>query len=239
MTTRALFREDAYLTTCSARVTAVHDGGFETDQTVFYPLGGGQAADTGTWRTADGQQGVIVDARKSKAEGATPDDVVHIAAAGSTLPAVGDVLTLDIDGPRRHRLMRMHTASHVLCAVVPHPVDGCSVTDTGARLDFVMTDPLDREHVQAGLEAIIAAGRSVSLRWISDDEMAAQPQLVRSMSVAPPMGFGRVRLVEIAQTDLQPCGGTHVANTAEIGRVRVAKIEKKSARTRRVVLEFA
>ena len=239
MSTHALFREDAYLTTCTARVIAVHDGGFETDQTVFYPLGGGQAADTGRWQGADGQGGVIVDARKSKAEGATPDDVVHIVAADAALPQVGDSVTLEIDWPRRHRLMRMHTASHVLCAVIPHAVDGCSVTDAGARLDFVMTEALDREAVQAGLNALIAAAQPVTLRWISDDEMAAQPQLVRSMSVAPPMGFGRVRLVNIADTDLQPCGGTHVANTAEIGAVRVAKIEKKSARTRRVVLEFA
>jgi misacylated tRNA(Ala) deacylase len=135
--------------------------------------------------------------------------------------------------------MRLHTATHLLCAVVREPVDGCSITADYARLDFAMTAPLEREAVQAGLERLIAADAAVSLEWISDQELAANPGLVKSMSVSPPLGTGSVRLVRIADIDLQPCGGTHVARTGEIGALRVAKIEKKSARTRRVVLEFA
>lgn len=239
MSTQALFRDDAYLQQCDARVTAVHDdGGIELDRTVFYPLGGGQAGDTGWLVRADGSRMRIVDARKSKAAGATPDDVVHVPESAGVLPEVGEAVNVQIEWERRYRLMRFHTASHALCAVVGRQVDGCSVGDASARLDFVMTEPLDRGLVQAGLDAIVAAAREVRLRWISDDEMRAQPQLVRSMSVQPPMGFGRVRLVEIEGIDLQPCGGTHVANTREIGTLRIARIEKKSARTRRVVLEF-
>ncbi len=239
MSTQALFREDAYLRTCQARVTAVHDGGIELDRTVFYPLGGGQAGDTGWITRADGTRLRIIDARKSKAEGATPDDVLHVCEPDAALPAVGEVVDAEIDWERRYRLMRFHTASHALCAVIPHQVDGCSVGDASARLDFVMTDTLDREAVQAGLDRIVAQALPVTLRWITDDEMRARPELVRSMSVQPPIGFGRVRLVDIEGTDLQPCGGTHVANTREIGAMRIAKIEKKSAKTRRVVIEFA
>ncbi len=239
MATLALFREDAYLRECDARVVAVHEAGIELDRTVFYPLGGGQAGDTGWLARADGSRVRIVDARKSKAPEATPDDVVHVPEAGAVSPAVGETVRAEIDWERRHRMMRFHTASHLLCAVVPHQVDGCAVTDASARLDFVMTDTLDRETVQAGLDALIARAAPVTLRWITDDEMRANPQLVRSMSVQPPVGFGRVRLVDIAGIDLQPCGGTHVANLAEIGALRIAKIEKKSAKTRRVTLEFA
>ncbi|GAB4474216.1 MAG: hypothetical protein OHK0044_18810 [Burkholderiaceae bacterium] len=144
-----------------------------------------------------------------------------------------------IDWARRYRHMRFHTATHLLCAVVRELVDGCSITADYARLDFAMTAPLDRQAVQAGLDALVAAGHPVGYEWITDAEMAANPQLVKSMSVSPPIGFGRVRLVRVADVDLQPCGGTHVKNTREIGNVRVAKVEKKSARTRRVVLELA
>ena len=145
----------------------------------------------------------------------------------------------EIDWERRLRHMRFHTATHLLCAVVRQLVDGCSITSDYARLDFAMTDLLDKGEVQAGLDRLIAAGHPVSCEWITDEQMLANPQLVKSMSVSPPIGFGRVRLLRVQDVDLQPCGGTHVSNTAEIGAVRVAKIEKKSARTRRVVLEFA
>ena len=144
-----------------------------------------------------------------------------------------------IDWDRRYRHMRFHTATHLLCAIVKQMVDGCSITNDYARLDFAMTDLLDKQHVQDELDALIATATPVGCEWISDDEMLANPQLVKSMSVSPPIGFGRVRLLRVHDIDLQPCGGTHVANTAEIGAVRVAKIEKKSAKTRRVVLEFA
>ena len=242
MTTQALFREDAYLRECDAVVTRIGEEGVEVDRTVFYPLGGGQAADTGFLTTADGIRLRVVDTRKVKREGATPDDALHVIDPGTDWRSQlvpGMPVWLQIDWERRYRHMRFHTATHLLCAVVKQMVDGCSITPDYARLDFAMTDLLDKQQVQEGLDALIATAAPVGCEWISDDEMRANPQLVKSMSVSPPIGFGRVRLMRVQDIDLQPCGGTHVANTVEIGAVRVAKIEKKSAKTRRVVLEFA
>jgi misacylated tRNA(Ala) deacylase len=238
--TRALFREDAYLRECRAVVTRVTDDGVELDQTVFYPLGGGQAGDRGFLQTDDGTRFEIVDARKAKREDATPDDTLHLPDPASDWKrlAPGTPVTATIDWQRRYRHMRFHTATHLLCAIVRQLVDGCSITADYARLDFAMTDLLDKSEVQAGLERLIAEAHPVSSEWITDEEMLANPQLVKSMSVSPPIGFGRVRLLRVHDVDLQPCGGTHVRNTSEIGDVRVAKIEKKSAKTRRVVLEF-
>jgi Ser-tRNA(Ala) deacylase AlaX len=240
--TEALHLADAYLRSCNARIARVFDEGVELDRTVFYPLGGGQAGDTGALVLADGTRLAVIDARKSRREGATPDDTLHLldpASGWRERVAVGTPVTAEIDWERRYRHMRFHTATHLLCAVVRELVDGCSITRDYARLDFAMTAPLDREAVQAGLDRLIAEAHPVACEWITDEQMQANPQLVKSMSVSPPMGFGRVRLLRVQDVDLQPCGGTHVRNTAEIGAVRVAKIEKKSARTRRVVLEFA
>ncbi len=242
MTTQALFREDAYLRECDAVVTRVGDDGVELDRTVFYPLGGGQASDTGFITTAGGARLRVIDTRKAKREGATPDDALHVidpVEAWQAELAVGTPVRAQIDWDRRYRHMRFHTATHLLCAVVKQMVDGCSITNDYARLDFAMTELLDKQYVQDELDALIARATPVACEWISDDEMRANPQLVKSMSVSPPIGFGRVRLLRVQDVDLQPCGGTHVANTLEIGAVRVAKIEKKSAKTRRVVLEFA
>jgi alanyl-tRNA synthetase/misacylated tRNA(Ala) deacylase len=241
MATDALHRRDAYLQQCEAVVTHVHEHGVELDRTVFYPLGGGQAGDTGRLVLADGTAIAVTDTRKSPRPDATPDDSLHLLDAASDWRArliVGATVRGEIDWARRYRHMRFHTATHLLCAVVRQLVDGCSITADYARLDFAMTEPLEREAVQSGLRALIEAGHPVAQRWITDEELAANPQLVKSMSVSPPIGYGRVRLLEVQGVDLQPCGGTHVANTREIGAVRVAKIEKKSARTRRVVLEF-
>ena len=242
MTTQALYREDAYLRECDAVVTRVGDDGVELDRTVFYPHGGGQAGDTGFIVTAEGARLRVIDTRKVKREDATPDDALHVIDPASDWRnhvAAGTSVHAQIDWDRRYRHMRFHTATHLLCAVVKQMVDGCSITNDYARLDFAMTDLLDKQHVQDGLDALIATATPVACEWISDDQMRANPQLVKSMSVSPPIGFGRVRLLRVNDIDLQPCGGTHVANTAEIGLVRVAKIEKKSAKTRRVVLEFA
>lgn len=247
MTTETLFRQDAYLQTCEAVVTAVAPEGIVLDRTVFYPTSGGQAGDCGTLTLEDGSTLVIAEARKSRAPDASPDDVIHIPAPGQEEAlmrlAAGDTVTAAIDWQRRYRHMRFHTATHLLCAVVKQLVDGCSITSDSARLDFAMTDPLERDSVQAGLDALVAAAYPVATRWISDQEMLANPQLVKSMSVSPPIGFGRVRLLVVGDADrpvdLQACGGTHVRNTAEIGAVRITKIEKKSARTRRVVLGWA
>lgn len=243
MNTEALFRQDAYLRQCEARITHIDETGIMLDRTVFYPLGGGQAGDAGALVLADGTRLTIADTRKSKHEGATPDDAVHVPAEGQADVlaglSVGDTVQAEIDWERRFRHMRFHTASHLMCAVLPHPVDGCSITTEYARLDFVTNEPIERETVEAGLAALVAAARPVAIDSISDEEMAARPELVRTMSVKPPVGLGRVRLVRIEGIDLQPCGGTHVANTSEIGALRVAKIEKKTSRTRRVVLAFA
>ena len=231
-----LFREDSTLRQCRARVIAIEGNSVQLDRTVFYPLGGGQAGDAGVLRTDSGAEVRIVDTRK----GAQPGEIVHLCASDADLSLlpVGTEVTAEIDWQRRHRHMRFHTATHLLCALVPHPVDGCSITADYARLDFHMTDPLDKETLTQGLARLVAESHAVHHRWISEAELDANPQLVRSMSVQPPRGHGRVRVMEVDGVDLQPCGGTHVSNTAEIGAVVVTKIEKKSAKTRRVVLGF-
>jgi misacylated tRNA(Ala) deacylase len=235
--TEELFREDASLLDCEARVVAVEPEGVVLDRTVFYPLGGGQAGDSGTLRAADGRQWIVSDTRKSKAH---PLGVLHaLASEGATWPAIGSAVHATLDAERRRAHMRFHTTTHLLCALVPHPVNGCSITAGYARLDFHMTEPLDKEALTAGIARLVAAAHPVRHRWISEEELDANPGLVRSMSVQPPRGTGRVRVVEIEGVDLQPCGGTHVANTRDIGAVVVTKIEKKSAMTRRVVLGFA
>jgi misacylated tRNA(Ala) deacylase len=245
--TQDLFRSDAYRTECPAIVLAITEQGLVLDQTVFYPLGGGQAGDTGVMRLADGRELQIADTRKAKdAEGQPTADILHLPAPGQEALLAdmrqGDAVTAQIDWARRHRLMRFHTATHLLCHLVPMPVNGCSITPEHARLDFHMTDPLDKETLTAGLAALVAAAHPVTLGSVTDAELDANPALVKSMSVSPPRGSGAVRTVRIGASDLidlQPCGGTHVANTAEIGRVQVIKIEKKSASSRRVVLGFA
>lgn len=239
-TTEELFRDDATLDRCEATVLAVTEAGIELDRTVFYPQGGGQAGDAGTLTGPDGAVLVIADTRK----GTEPGQILHVPAAGSDLSGwqAGQRVVAAIDMARRNAHRRFHTATHLLCALVPHPVDGCSITAGSARLDFHMTEPLDKDALSAGIARLVAAAHPVHQRWISEAELDANPGLVRSMSVQPPRsadGQGRVRLVEIEGVDLQPCGGTHVANTAEIGAVVVTKVEKKSAKTRRVVLGFS
>jgi len=239
--TEELFREDASLLHCDAEILALDESGIVLDRTVFYPLGGGQAGDAGLLRLTDGREVRITDTRKHKerlgAIAHVPND--DDRAAGLHGLAVGDRVRAIIDADRRRRHMRFHTATHLLCALVPHPVDGCSITAQHARLDFHMTEALDKDALTAGLAGLVAQARAVRHRWISEEELDANPGLVRSMSVQPPRGLGRIRVLEIEGIDLQPCGGTHVANTAEVGAVVVTKIEKKSAQTRRVVLGFA
>lgn len=250
-----LFRTNAYLAECTATVTAITPQGIVLDRTVFYPLGGGQAGDAGVLVLADGRELPIVDTRKGKAEdGSFNDDICHLPAPelltsllnsehGSDFRlVVGNTVTARIDWARRLRLMRFHTTTHLLCHLVPQLVNGCSITPDYARLDFNMTEALDKEALTAGLARLVAAALPVTVGSITDEELDAQPELVKSMSVQPPRGSGRIRTIRIGETELidfQPCGGTHVANTAEIGAVVVTKIEKKSAMTRRVVLGFA
>jgi len=243
-----LFRADAYLRSCDARVVRIDDTGIVLDRTVFYPLGGGQAGDSGVLALADGREVVVADTRKAKdAEGRPTDEFIHVPAPGQEelLAALkpGDAVTARIDWERRHRLMRFHTASHLLCHLVPVPVNGCSITPDYARIDFHMTDPLDKDALTARLARLVEAAHPLTVGAITDEELDANPALVKSMSVQPPRGTGTVRTIRIggsdegeAAIDFQPCGGTHVANTAEIGAVVVTKIEKKSANSRRVVL---
>ncbi len=249
--THELFRTDAYLAECEATVTAIGPQGIVLDRTVFYPTGGGQAGDAGVLRIHSGalagRELAIADTRKGKdAEGRFTTDICHVPATtggdAAPMPAVGDTVTASINWQRRHRLMRFHTTTHLLCHLVPQLVNGCSITPDYARLDFNMTEPLDKETLTAALALLVAAGHPVAIGAISDAELDANPALVKSMSVQPPRGSGSIRTVRIGRDtliDLQPCGGTHVANTAEIGAVIVTKIEKKSATTRRVVLGFA
>ena len=248
ITTEELFRDDATLLQCQATVLAADGYGIVLDRSVFYPQGGGQAGDSGTLETEAGAVLTIADTRKHPS---LPGVIVHVhvqvpAPEADAMVfaafAPGTVVTARVDGPRRRAHMRFHTATHLLCALVPYPVDGCSITATYARLDFHTAEPLDKEALCAGLLRLVAGAHPVRQRSIGEAELDANPQLVRSMRVQPPRsadGQGRIRLIEIEGVDQQPCGGTHVANSAEVGAVTVTKIEKKSAQTRRVVLGFA
>lgn len=234
--TELLFRDDAYLQSCEATVIAADSTGIRLDRTVFYPMGGGQLGDTGLLRLADGAEIAILDTVK----GADADDVLHKPAPGAALPAPGAAVTAIIDWDRRHRLMRMHSCLHLLCAVVTGDVTGGQVSDGKGRLDFNLPDTqLDKDKIAAELNRLIQEDHPVRPRWIADAELQAHPELVRTMSVKPPMGLGRVRVLEIEGVDLQPCGGTHVRRTGEIGPVLVAKIESKGKQNRRVNLAFA
>lgn len=225
-----LYRDDAYLAACDARVLAVRDGAVELDRTIFYPQGGGQPGDTGRigpWR--------VLDTRKGEAA----DSVLHVLEPGST-PETGSIVKIEIDWDRRLRHMRFHTALHLLCAVVKAPVSGGRMAEDKAHLDFdIEMERLAKEEIEAGINALVKAACEARARWITDAELDARPELVRTMSVAPPRGEGRVRLLEIAGVDLQACGGTHVRNTAEIGALAVARIRSEGKRNKRVTLVLA
>ena len=231
MTTELLFRDDAYLRTASARVLSADARGIQLDRTVFYPQGGGQAGDTGTLLRNNGARVAIADTRKADAAGG----VLHIAAAGSLLPEPGETVTLEVDWPRRYRLMRLHTALHLLSCVIVAPVTGGNIAPDKARLDFdIDLARLDAERIAAETNALITAGATTETVWISDAELDAQPELVKTMSVQPPRGAGRVRLLRIPGIDLQPCGGTHVADIAEIAGIRVLKVRSEGKHNKRV-----
>jgi misacylated tRNA(Ala) deacylase len=236
MTTALLFREDAYLRTATARVLAVSERGIELDRTLFYPQGGGQAGDTGTLLRASGERLVIADTRK----GEGPDRVLHVPAVGAPVPEAGEPVTLEIDWPRRYRLMRLHTALHLMSCVITAPVTGGNIVPDKARLDFdIDLNRLNAERIERETNALIAAGAATETVWITDAELDAQPELVKTMSVAPPRGAGRVRLLRIPGIDLQPCGGTHVANIAEIEGIRVLKIRSEGRHNKRVEIALS
>lgn len=236
---RELFSEDAYLRRAVARVLRHDEAGIVLDSTLFYPLGGGQPGDTGTLLLQDGRRVAIADTRRDR----STREMISTLAGDPTIDgdylAPGTPVDIELDWDRRHRHMRMHTALHLLSAVVKAGVTGGNLTDRGGRLDFDAGDlHLDAQDITLRLNELIAADRPVHVRSISGDELRAQPELIRTMSVSPPLDVPMVRLIEIEQTDLQPCGGTHVARTGEIGALRVARIENKGARNRRVALEF-
>ena len=233
--TEEVFRQDAYSRSCTARITAVDKAGVRLDRTVFYPLGGGQPGDSGALVRDDGAAIRIVDTRKGEVAG----EIVHVPDAPVDPGLAGSEVTARIDWERRHRLMRMHTCLHLLCSLVAAPVTGGSVRDGSGRLDFDLPEStLDKQDLTERLNRLVAGDHAVTPRWITEEELDANPSLVRTMSVAPPRGQGRVRVLDIEGVDLQPCGGTHVASSGEVGRVRVTKIEKKGRQNRRVSVAF-
>ena len=227
MKTKELFRDDSYLQSCTTTVTAIGENCVFVDQTVFYPLGGGQPGDTGTIRW-DGGSAKIIDARY------IDGDIGHVLEDGAERPAVASVVELTLDWERRYVHMRMHTAMHLLGSILQYGVTGGNISAAKSRLDFDMTDTVDKEAVSEALAALVAADHAVSCHWISEEELDANPDLVRTMSVQPPRGKGAIRLLEIEGVDLQPCGGTHVRSTSEVGAIRIGKVEKKGRQNRRV-----
>lgn len=239
--TEFLFRDDAYLVEAAAVATASGPDGVELDRTLFYAASGGQPGDRGALVLADGRVAEVADVVHP---GGDRSRILHVLAEGAPQPGPGEAVTLRLDAARRRRLMRVHTALHLLSVVLPFPVTGGAMEPGKGRLDFDMAaPPEDLAAVEAALNALVARDLAVTTEWITDAEMAARPELVKTMKVSPPMGQGRVRLVRIgagaATVDLQPCGGTHVARTLEIGRVRIGKVEKKGRENRRVQILLA
>jgi misacylated tRNA(Ala) deacylase len=232
--TEPLFQQDAYLRSCEARVVEVLPGGVVLDRTVFYPLGGGQPGDTGVLRAREGREWRVLEARKGEA-----GRVVHPLAPGLDPPVAGESVEATIDWERRYAHMRMHSCLHLLGSVLRYGVTGGQIAADRGRLDFDTQDDIDRERVTEAVNALIAANHEVRSQWITDEELDRQPQLVRTMSVQPPRGAGRIRLLEIPGVDLQPCGGTHVAATGEIGPVVVTRVENKGRHNKRVYVAFA
>lgn len=233
--TEELFRTDPYLQSCTATVVTADDHGIALDRTVFYPRGGGQPGDRGYLETPDGMRIIIDDCRKDAETG----EQLHIPDSQATIAATGDRVIAVIDWKRRHKLMRMHSCLHLLCAVVEGGVTGGSVGEEKSRLDFDLPDTtLDKDYITAELNRLIEEDYSIEFRTIDESELEANPELVRTMSVQPPRDQGAVRVIDIVGIDLQPCGGTHVRQTGEIGRVRVGKIENKGRHNRRINIHF-
>ena len=236
MPTELLFRDDAYLKDTEATVLAVNDRrGIVLDRTVFYATGGGQPGDAGTLQRAGGSIAIA-----TTVYGGDKSEIVHVPGETEPLPEPGETLRAVLDWNRRHRHMRIHTGLHLLSVVLPFPVTGGSIGADEGRLDFDIDGEVPaKEEIEEKLNVLVAANHAVTQEWISDDELLANPGLVKTMKVKPPMGSGRVRLVRIGDIDLQPCGGTHVRSTAEIGRLAIGKIESKGKQNRRVRIRFA
>lgn len=236
--TKALYRDDFYLSTAEGVVTAIHeDGALEVDQTCFYATSGGQPGDTGFLERADGTRILLGQTR----HGATKESILHIPLDNQPKPALGEKLVLHVDWARRYRLMRMHTACHLLSVVCPYPITGAAVGEDESRVDFDMSETIDRQEVTDELMRLVKENHPVFVQWITDEELIANPDIVKSKNVRPPMGLGRVSLVCIGKdlsVDSQPCGGTHVSETQEVGAIHIAKIEKKGKENRRFRIRF-
>lgn len=237
--TEALFRDDAYRASTAATVVAISErGGILLDRTVFYATSGGQPGDTGRFLLDDGSQIAIA----ATVTGETKDEIIHVPADGQAMPPIGASVTAEIDWARRFKLMRMHTACHLLTVVCPFPITGAAVGEDDSRVDFDIPDAgVTREDVTARLMDLVRADHPVFTRWITDAELAANPGLVKSKNVRPPAGTGRIRLVAIGdegRIDTQPCGGTHVATTGEVGEIHIGKIDKKGRENRRFRIRF-
>ncbi|MTI09815.1 alanyl-tRNA editing protein [Curvivirga aplysinae] len=235
--TKDLFREDSYLKSCEATITEINElNGIILDQTVFYPTGGGQPGDTGILKTVDGKEVKISTTVKSKEN----NDIIHVPAEGQDLPSIGTKVIAEINWETRYKYMRMHSAMHLMCSVVPCGVTGGQVGAEKSRLDFDIGEhTLDKEEITKAMNALIEADHETGTMHITTDELDANPDLVRTMSVQPPRIGGQIRLVKVGEdVDLQPCGGTHIKRTSEIGRILVSKIENKGKRNRRVNIVF-
>ena len=229
--TEEIFRDDAYAQSCTANVLEADERGVILDRTVFYSEGGGQPGDTGTITTADGSSVRVVGTYKDR----DGRGILHVLAEGENPLTAGTEVTAEIDWDRRYKHMRMHSCLHLLCSLVDGGVTGGSISVEKSRLDFDLKDvTLDKEDLTAGLNRLVEENHCLSASWINDEEMEAQQDLVRTMSVKPPSGTGKVRLMHVEGIDLQPCGGTHVKASGEIGQVRVSKIENKGKHNRRV-----
>ncbi|WP_419797533.1 MAG: alanyl-tRNA editing protein [Terasakiella sp.] len=233
--TKELFRDDSYLKECTATVSAIQDNAIILDQTVFYPTGGGQPGDSGTFTLSDGRTITIANTVKDRDTGAH----LHLVEEGTPLPNVGETVEAHIDWDRRYTLMRMHTALHIMCSKVDGAVTGGSIGLEKSRLDFDLPEVPDKEDLADAINTEITANKPVEISAISDKELEENPDLIRTMSVKPPMGQGQVRTIRIAEVDYQPCGGTHVKSTGEIGPIRIGKIEKKGKLNRRINIHFA
>lgn len=237
--TRKHFADDAYAATCDAVIVGINElGGIILDQTVFYAMSGGQPGDSGFLERADGSK---IEIATTVYETGSKETIVHVPAEGSAVPNVGEKLIAHINWDRRYNLMRMHTACHLLSVVCPLPITGASVSETDSRIDFDMTEAADKEEITAKLMELVSANHTIFTRWISEEELDANPDLVKSKNVKPPRGVGKIRLVclgEDATIDSQPCGGTHVSETAEVGEIHIGKIEKKGRENRRMRIRF-
>jgi misacylated tRNA(Ala) deacylase len=239
MPTEALFRDEQYLKATDAVVVGINDrGGLILDRTIFYATSGGQPGDTGRMLREDGSHIAIT----TTVTGETKDDIIHVPAEGAALPEIGETLRLEIDWERRLRLMRMHTACHLLSVVCPFPITGAAVGEEESRVDLDVPDPsYTREMVTEKIMELVHGNHPIFTQWITDEELQAKPTLIKSKNVRPPIGTGRIRLVcigERSSVDSQPCGGTHVANTSEVGEIHISKIEKKGRENRRFRLRF-